>query len=98
MAIPGGLVILEMARGGNTVPLLKNEDTRHISALMPSSVSVYAMSDGRVMISRLNGNLMAGMLAPRGRGDDEARRTTVRQRRPCLGRPGTLTVPTPGAA
>jgi uncharacterized protein (DUF302 family) len=63
--IPGGLVILEMTSGGNTVPLLKNEETRYISALMPCSVSVYGMSDGRVIISRMNANLMASMLDPR---------------------------------
>lgn len=63
--IPGGLVILEMTSGGNTVPLLKNEETRYVSALMPCSVSVYGMSDGRVIISRMNANLMAGMLEPR---------------------------------
>lgn len=65
VAIPGGLVILEMTSGGNTIPLLKNEETRYISALMPCSVSVYGMSDGRVMISRLNAGMMAGMLDPR---------------------------------
>lgn len=63
--IPGGLVILEMTSGGNTMPLLKNEETRYVSALMPCSVSVYGMSDGRVMISRMNAGLMAGMLDPR---------------------------------
>lgn len=63
--IPGGLVILEMTSGGNTIPLLKNEETRYVSALMPCSVSVYGMSDGRVIISRMNANLMAGMLDPR---------------------------------
>jgi uncharacterized protein (DUF302 family) len=63
--IPGGLVILEMTSGGNTLPLLKNEETRYVSALMPCSVSVYGMSDGRVIISRMNANLMAGMMDPR---------------------------------
>jgi uncharacterized protein (DUF302 family) len=65
VVIPGGLVILEMTSGGNTVPLLKNEETRYVSALMPCSVSVYGMSDGRVIISRMNANLLAGMLDPR---------------------------------
>ena len=65
VVIPGGLVILEMTSGGNTVPLLKNEETRYVSALMPCSVSVYGMSDGRVILSRMNANLLAGMLDPR---------------------------------
>lgn len=65
VVIPGGLVILEMTSGGNTVPLLKNDETRYVSALMPCSVSVYGMSDGRVVISRMNAKMMAGMLDPR---------------------------------
>jgi uncharacterized protein (DUF302 family) len=65
VTIPGGLVILEMTSGGNTVPLLKNEETRYVSALMPCSVSVYGTSDGRVVISRMNARMMADMLDPR---------------------------------
>jgi uncharacterized protein (DUF302 family) len=63
--IPGGLVILEMTSGGNTIGLLKNEETRYVSALMPCSVSVYGTKDGRVVISRMNAKMMAGMLDPR---------------------------------
>lgn len=65
VAIPGGLVILELTSGKNAVPLLKADDTRYVSALMPCSVSIYGMSDGRVMISRMNAAKMAGMLEPR---------------------------------
>lgn len=63
--IPGGLVILELTSGKNAVPLLKQDDTRYVSALMPCSVSVYGKSDGSVMVSRMNAGLMAGMLEPR---------------------------------
>lgn len=63
--IPGGLVILELTSGKNAVPLLKQDETRYISAFMPCSVSVYGMSDGRVMISRMNAGKMAGMMEPR---------------------------------
>lgn len=63
--IPGGLVILELTSGKNAVPLLKADETRYVSALMPCSVSVYGMSDGRVMISRMNAGMMAGMLEPK---------------------------------
>jgi uncharacterized protein (DUF302 family) len=63
--IPGGMVILELTSGGNTVPLLKDETTRYIAGLMPCSVSVYGMSDGRVIISRMNAGLLAGMMEPR---------------------------------
>ncbi|TSA22111.1 MAG: DUF302 domain-containing protein, partial [Betaproteobacteria bacterium] len=62
--IPGGLVILELTSGKYTVPLLKKDETRYVSALMPCSVSVYGMSDGRVIISRINAGMMAGMLEP----------------------------------
>lgn len=63
--IPGGMVILEMTSGGNTIPLLKNEETRYVSGLMPCSVTVYGMSDGRVAISRMNARLLSGMMEPR---------------------------------
>jgi uncharacterized protein (DUF302 family) len=63
--IPGGLVILELTSGKNAVPLLKQDETRYVSALMPCSVSVYGMSDGRVMISRMNAGMMAGMMEPK---------------------------------
>ena len=63
--IPGGLVILELTSGKNAVPLLKQDDTRYVSALMPCTVSVYGKSDGSVMVSRMNAGMMAGMLEPR---------------------------------
>jgi len=62
--IPGGLVILELTSGKNAVPLLKQDATRYVSALMPCSVSIYGMSDGRVMVSRMNTAMMAGMMEP----------------------------------
>lgn len=65
VAIPGGLVILELTSGKNALPLLKDESTRYVAALMPCSVAVYGMSDGRVMISRMNAGLMAGMMEPK---------------------------------
>lgn len=63
--LPGGLTILELTSGSNAVPLLKSDDTRYVSALMPCSVSVYGMSDGRVIVSRMNAGMMAGMMEPR---------------------------------
>ena len=63
--LPGGLVILELTSGGATIPLLKNEATRYVAGLMPCSVSVYGMDDGRVVVSRMNAAAMAGMLEPR---------------------------------
>jgi uncharacterized protein (DUF302 family) len=63
--LPGGLVILEFTSGGATIPLLKNESTRYVAGLMPCSVSVYAMDDGRVVVSRMNAGAMAGMMEPK---------------------------------
>jgi uncharacterized protein (DUF302 family) len=62
--IPGGMVVLKLTSGKNAVPLLKDEATRYVSAMIPCGVSVYGMSDGRVMISRLNAGLMADMMEP----------------------------------
>jgi len=62
--LPGGLVILELASGGNTIPLLKNEATRYVAGLMPCSVSVYGRDDGRVVVSRMNTAALAGMMEP----------------------------------
>lgn len=62
--LPGGLVILELASGGNTIPLLKNEATRYVAGLMPCSVSVYGLDDGRVVVSRMNTAALAGMMEP----------------------------------
>jgi uncharacterized protein (DUF302 family) len=65
VSIPGGMVILDMTSGGNTVPLLKNEETRYVAGLMPCSVAIYGMADGRVIISRMNAGLLADMMEPR---------------------------------
>lgn len=63
--LPGGLVILGLTSGGATIPLLKNEATRYVAGLMPCSVSVYGMDDGRVVVSRMNAAAMAGMMEPK---------------------------------
>lgn len=63
--LPGGLVILELTSGGTTIPLLKDEATRYVAGLMPCSVSVYALDNGQVVVSRMNASLMAGAMEPR---------------------------------
>lgn len=63
--LPGGLVILELTSGGSTIPLLKDESTRHVAGLMPCSVSVYALDNGQVRVSRMNAGLMTGMMDPK---------------------------------
>ncbi len=63
--LPGGLVILELTSGGNTIPLLRDEATRYVAGLMPCSVSVYGLDDGRTVVSRLNAAALGGMLESR---------------------------------
>jgi uncharacterized protein (DUF302 family) len=63
--LPGGLVILELTSGGATIPLLKDESTRYVAGLMPCSVSVYALDNGHVVVSRMNANLMVDAMEPR---------------------------------
>lgn len=62
--LPGGLVILELTSGGNTIPLLRNEATRYVAGLMPCSVSVYGLDDGRTVVSRMNTAVLTGMMEP----------------------------------
>lgn len=63
--LPGGLVILELASGGATIPLLKDDATRYVAGLMPCSVTIYARDDGQVVVSRMNAGLMAEVMEPR---------------------------------
>jgi uncharacterized protein (DUF302 family) len=63
--IPGGLVIFKLTSGKNAVPLLAADETRYVSALMPCGVSVYGKSDGSVVISRMNFEMMGRMMQPK---------------------------------
>lgn len=63
--LPGGLVILELTSGGNTIPLLRDEATRYVAGLMPCSVSVYGLDDGRTVVSRVNTAALGGMMESR---------------------------------
>ncbi len=62
--IPGGLVIFKVTSGKNAMPLLAKDETRYISAMMPCGVSVYGKSDGSVLISRMNFDLIRSALEP----------------------------------
>lgn len=48
----------------NVVPHLLKDETRYVSALMPCGVSVYGMSGGSVVISRMNFEMMEGLMEP----------------------------------
>lgn len=58
------LVILELCSGKYSVALLKKDETRYISSLIPCRVSVYETSAGKVIISRLNTTVMGAMMEP----------------------------------
>ena len=62
--IPGGLVIFKLTSGKNAVPLLAADETRYVSAMMPCGLSVYGKSDGSVVISRMNFEMMGAMMEP----------------------------------
>lgn len=63
--IPGGLTIFKLTSGKFAAPLLAKDETRYISAMMPCGVSVYGKKDGTVTISRMNFEMMAGMMEPK---------------------------------
>jgi uncharacterized protein (DUF302 family) len=63
--IPGGLVIFKLTSGKNALPLLAADETRYVSALMPCGVSVYGKSNGSVVISRINFEMMGAMMEPK---------------------------------
>ena len=63
--VPGGLVIFKLTSGKNAMPLLAKDETRYVSAMMPCGLSVYGKSDGSVVISRMNFEMMSAMMEPK---------------------------------
>ncbi|MEW6679056.1 MAG: DUF302 domain-containing protein [Pseudomonadota bacterium] len=62
--IPAGLVVLELANCKNAIPILKSDETRYLSAMMPCRLSIYGLSDGRVVVAHLNTGLVGAMMDP----------------------------------
>jgi uncharacterized protein (DUF302 family) len=58
------VTIIEACSGKFSVPLLKNDQTRYISSLLPCRVSVYQTHDGKVIISRMNIPAMSQQMEP----------------------------------
>lgn len=58
------VAIMEACSGKYSVKLLKKDDTRYISSMMPCRVSIYQTSTGKVIISRMNSPQMASMMDP----------------------------------
>lgn len=58
------LVILELCSGKYSVALVKKDETRYVSSLIPCRLSIYETSDGKVIISRMNTTVMGAMMEP----------------------------------
>lgn len=56
------VAIMEACSGKYSVKLLKKDETRYISSMMPCRVSIYKISSGKVIISRMNSPYMARMM------------------------------------
>lgn len=56
--------IIEACSGKYSVVLLKKDDTRYISSLLPCRISVYETSDGKIIISRMNTEVMGAQMEP----------------------------------
>ncbi|HEY0721415.1 MAG TPA: DUF302 domain-containing protein [Gammaproteobacteria bacterium] len=58
------VAIIEGCSGKFSVTLLKKDETRYVSSLLPCRVSVYATSSGKVIISRMNTTVMGAQMEP----------------------------------
>jgi uncharacterized protein (DUF302 family) len=58
------VAIMELCSGKYSVKLLQNDATRYVSSLLPCRVAVYEKSDGKVIISRMNTQMMGAMMEP----------------------------------
>ena len=56
------IVIMSLCKPQIAYPILSNDSERPSSVMMPCRVSIYQTKDGKVMISRMNTDLMSGML------------------------------------
>ena len=55
------VLLVEACSTNYSKPLLKDDDTRILSILMPCSISVYKKNDGKVYIGMMNAGLMGHM-------------------------------------
>lgn len=56
--------IIEACSGKFSVNLLKKDETRYVSSLLPCRVAVYQTNDGKVIISRMNTTVMGAQMEP----------------------------------
>lgn len=58
------VAIMEACSGKYSVGLLKKDETRYISSMMPCRVAIYQTSTGKVIISRMNSPQLASTMDP----------------------------------
>jgi len=58
------VAIIEGCSGKFSVVLLKNEQTRYVSSMLPCRLAVYETSTGKVIISRMNTQIMGAQMEP----------------------------------
>ena len=58
----GRMTILEVCSLKHALVILKDDNKKMVSSMMPCRISVYETADGRVIVSRLNADGFAGMM------------------------------------
>jgi uncharacterized protein (DUF302 family) len=56
------MLVIEACSGKYSAKLLENDDTRYVASMIPCRVAIYQTSAGKVIISRMNSTLFAGMM------------------------------------
>jgi uncharacterized protein (DUF302 family) len=56
------VIVLEVCNSKYGGQLLSKDENRYVSSMMPCRVSIYETSTGKVVISRMNASLFAGMV------------------------------------
>lgn len=58
------VMMIEACSTKYSAPILKTDDRRYLSILMPCKISVYKKNDGKVYIGTMNAGLMGKMFGP----------------------------------
>jgi uncharacterized protein (DUF302 family) len=53
--------VIELCQPKHAVNILKDDENRIVTSMMPCRISIYETHDGRVIVSRLNSSLIAKM-------------------------------------
>lgn len=55
------ILVIEACSGKYSAQLLKNDNTRYVSSMLPCRIAIYQTSAGKVIINRMNSVMFAGM-------------------------------------